>query len=159
MAPYDYGQLPLVNPAYQQGYNPLPSHPHPSIDPSNQYSVMNSYPPPPQQALPSSQYGSMMMYPPKTEANFLTHVPSPLPMQTMNYPMAPNGGRSPLRRSFVFLTALLGSDANYMYSAPSMPISSGNVPYSQQQQQQQQQPAATPMVNDQKPEPQLITFD
>ena len=107
MASYDYGQLQAVNPAYQQGYTTLPPQSHQSIDPTNQYQMINSYQPPLQQGLPPSQYSSMMMYPPKTDANFLPHIPSPLPMQQINYSMAPNGGTFPLPERFFFRTVVL----------------------------------------------------
>ena len=165
MASYDYGQLQAVNPAYQQGYTTMPPQSHQSIDPANQYQMINSYQPPLQQGMPPSQYSSMMMYPPKTDANFLTHIPSPLPLQQMTYSMAPNGGTLPLPERFFFAPLFSGIlDANYIYPASSMPISNGNVPYPQQQQQQPappqpQQQAPISTVNDEKSEPQLISFD
>lgn len=107
MASYDYGQLQAVNPAYQQGYTTLPPQSHQSIDPTNHYQMINSYQPPLQQGMPPSQYSSMMIYPPKTDANFLPHIPSPLPMQQMTYSMAPNGGTFPLPERFFYRTAVL----------------------------------------------------
>ncbi|CAF1607571.1 unnamed protein product [Rotaria sordida] len=138
IAPYDYGRLPQQNPAYQPPYSTLPVQP--SIDSTSQYSVVASLPTQ-QHPLPSSHYPSMMMYPPpKIDTNLLPNAQVPLSMQPVSYPIGATG------------------DNNYTHSFGQLPVNNANLTYTQQQQQQQQQ-QPTPVVNEEKPEPQLITFD
>ncbi|CAF4266902.1 unnamed protein product [Rotaria sp. Silwood2] len=133
---YDYGRLPQQNLAYQSPYSTLPVQP--SMDSTNQYSVVTPLPTQ-QQPLPSSHYPSMMMYPPPTiDTNLLANAPAPLSMQPISYPMGTTG------------------DNNYTHPFGQLPMTNANISYTQQQQQQQQ---PTSVVNEEKPEPLLITFD
>ncbi|CAF1370632.1 unnamed protein product [Rotaria magnacalcarata] len=135
LASYDYSRLPQSNLAYQQPYATLPTQP--SMDPINQYSVVPSLPP--QQSLPPSQYPPMMMYPPKLDANVLTQTPVPQPII---YSMGATG------------------DNNYNHSYGQMSMTNANISYTQSPPPSQQQPQqSTPIINQEKPEPQLIIFD
>ncbi|UJR37700.1 hypothetical protein I4U23_030395 [Adineta vaga] len=141
MVSYDYSQLPQQNIPYQPPYTTLPTQQ--LADPTNQYTFGQQFPT--QTSLPPTHYPPMMMYPPKTDANLLPHVPTP-------YTMGANG------------------DNNYNLPPGSMPIPNNvNMSYTQQQQppqQQQQQQRqheyehqSNPVINEEKPEPQLISFD
>ncbi|CAF4577976.1 unnamed protein product [Rotaria sp. Silwood1] len=138
MVSYDYSRVPQQNPSYQSPYSTLPVQP--SIDPTNQYSVVAPLPTQ-QQSLPPTHYPSMMMYPPpQIDTNVLANAAVPLSVQPISYPMGATG------------------DNNYTHPYGQLPMTNANISYTQQQQpQQQQQP--TPIVNEEKPEQQLIIFD
>jgi hypothetical protein len=107
MVSYDYGQMPSVNLAYQQPYGTLlPPSTDKSIELSTQYSAMPPYSL--SQALPSSQFSSMTIYPPNVNNNFLPHAPAQLPMQAMNYSMAPNEGTHACFYKSIFSSFFIG---------------------------------------------------
>jgi len=129
MVSYDYNQLPQQNLTYPSPYNTLPTQQ--MIDPTNQYSMVTPYST--QQPLPPSHYSSTMIYSPKTDTNLLPPASGPLQMQPISFPMGANG------------------DNNYNIPSGQLPMTNANMPYIQQQ--------PTPVVNEGKHEPQLITFD
>ncbi|CAF0788042.1 unnamed protein product [Adineta ricciae] len=147
MIPYDYGQLPQPNLPYQPPYATLP--PQAFMDPTNQHSLGPTFPAQP--SLPPTHYPPMMMYPPKMDANLLPHAPTSLPsMHAIPYTTGVNGDNNFTVPSG---TVPMTNNVNMSYNQ--------QAPQQQQQQQHQQQPQhqSAPVVSEEKPELQLISFD